>query len=64
MEKTVKKEYTIMTVYNRKHQQRFYPAIYLDKDHNWTQNIFPGKVFKTAAEAIEATKGYLKEDNA
>lgn len=58
------KEYTIITVHNSKGQDRFYPALYLDKAHNWTQNIFPGKVFKTPAAAINAANGYLKEVNA
>lgn len=51
--------YTIMIVHNSKGQERFYPAIYLDKGHNWTQNLFPGRVFKTSKAAVNAAEKYL-----
>ena len=58
MEKTLI-DYKIMTVRNSKGQLRYYPARYLDPAGNWTQNIFPGRVFKTPTAAVNAAEAYI-----
>lgn len=55
------KRYEIQTIHTIKGQERYFPAKYIDNAHYITQNIYPGKVFKTKAAAIEAAENYFKE---
>ena len=49
-------KYRIDTLHKRNGKEVYIVSQFLNEDGTWTQNAFPGKVFKTKEEAINAAE--------